>query len=842
LVSVDAMEEFRIQTSTYAPEFGRTPGAQISIATRSGINQFHGTAFDYLRNSVLDANNWFNGFTNNPPLPKAKEIQNDFGGTFSGPIVKDRTFFFFSYEGLRLRLPQTTLTQVPDLSARQNASPTFQPFLNAFPFDPTQPDLGNGVAQFNSSYSNPASLDAYSIRIDHKLATNLELFGRYSYSPSKIAVRGGGGALSTVSPADITIQTATVGLSWAVSPTVVNDLRFNYSRTNAQSHAFMDGFGGAIPLKSLPLPTPFTAENASFNFDIFSLLDGSVDAGLGTKNLQRQVNLVDSLSMQKGSHSLKIGVDFRRLSPVYEPGQYFQQAGFDSVASASTGNLFFASLTSSKPSTLVLHNLGVFAQDTWRISPRVTLTYGLRWDVDFAPSSVNGPSLLAVTGYNPNNLSTLALAPPGTPPFKTSYGNVAPRIGMSYQASNNPEWQTVVRGGFGVFYDLVTSQVGNAFSTGGFPFGAANFLLGTALGGTSTFPLSPVDAAPPRITLASLSAGTSTLYAFDPHLRLPYTLEWNVAVEQALGRQETLSASYIGSVGRRLIQSASITSPPTFPFPSTVLVGNTATSDYNALQLQFQRRLSQGLQALASYTWSHSIDTGSEGSYQSPSNTLVPGENQNSNRGSSDFDIRSAFSAGITYEIPGPKINAMTDLILHGWSVQSFIVARSAPPENIFYTSLTFTPEINGATANIRPDVVPGQPLYLHGSQFPGGKAFNPNAFTPPPKGANGIPLRQGDLGRNALRAFGATQWDFAVHRDFAIHESLKLQFRAEMFNVLNHPNFGPPLAPIDQRNFGISNQILAQSLGGLVGTGSFDPLYQIGGPRSIQLALKLSF
>src|SRR6266481_6945727 len=173
LVSVDAMQEFRIQTSTYAPEFGRTPGGQISIVTRSGTNQFHGTAFDFLRNDVLDANDWF---ANNKGLKKPEERQNDFGGTFSGPIFKNRTFFFFSYEGLRLRLPQVAQSLVPDLQARQSAVPSMQPFLNAFPL-PNGPDnVATGVAEFNASYSNSASLDAYSLRIDHKIGERLNLF------------------------------------------------------------------------------------------------------------------------------------------------------------------------------------------------------------------------------------------------------------------------------------------------------------------------------------------------------------------------------------------------------------------------------------------------------------------------------------------------------------------------------------------------------------------------------------------------------------------------------------------------------------------------------------------
>jgi hypothetical protein len=833
LVSVDAMQEFRIQTSTYAPEFGRTPGAQISIVTRSGTNQFHGTAFDYLRNDAFDASDWFNGFTNNPPLPKAKERQNDFGGTFSGPIVKDRTFFFFSYEGLRLQLPQTTLTQVPDLAAREAATSALQPFFNAFPFDPKQPDLGNGIAQFNASYSNPATLDAYSLRIDHEVNSKLSLFARYNYSPSQLDQRGGGNSLSTVSRSTITSQTGTLGASWVASPTVTNDLRFNYSRANAKTSSSLDSFGGSVPLPSLPIPAPFTPENASFFFNIDSLLDGSLAPGLGSENLQRQINVVDNLSVQKGSHSLKFGMDFRQLSPVFKPAGYFQEALFGSVASAEGGNLLLSFLTSAERSALLFHNLGVFAQDTWRIAPRVTLTYGLRWDVDFAPSSASGPSLLAVTGFDLNDLSKLGLAPAGTPPFKTGFGNFAPRIGIAYQVSQNQSWETVLRGGFGVFYDLATSQVGNAFTTG-FPYKGFGFNFG------GTFPLSPAMSAAPPITLASLNSGDSTLFAFDPNLKLPYTLEWNFSLEQALGKEQMVSASYIGATGRRLIQSTFVMNT-TATFPDVTIVGNTATSDYDALQIQFQRRLSHGLQALASYTWSHSIDTGSAGSYVSGSNTLVPGLSNTANRGPSDFDIRNAFSAGVTYDIPAPKLSSFANAIVRGWSTEDFIVARSALPENIFYLT-TFNPFLNGASTEVRPDVVPGEPLYLFGAQFPGGKAFNPAAFTPPPADANGFPTRQGDLGRNALRGFGAVQWDFAVHRDFPIHESLRLQFRAELFNVLNHPNFGPPSAIVDQPNFGLASQMLGQSLGGIVGAGGFDPLYQIGGPRSVQFALKFIF
>ena len=837
LVSVDALQEFRIQTSTYAPEFGRSPGGQISIVTRAGANRFHGSAFDYLRNDLFDANNWFNGYTNNPPLPKAQERQNDFGATFSGPFIKDRTFFFFSYEGLRLRLPQTALTTVPDLQARQSASPAMQPFLNAYPFDPGQPDLGNGMAQFNKSYSSPATLDAYSIRVDHRLGYKLNLFGRYNYSPSEIDQRGlFGSALSGLGISRAAAQTATLGATWLISPSSSNELRLNYSRTNAGTKFILDRFGGAVPLASLPLPSPYTAQNANLFFVILSLTNGpTLEPGALIDNLQRQWNLVDSVSLQKGPHNVKFGADFRRLAPKYAPFLYGQSAYMLDVPSAESGTLFGRRLQSVLGATVLLRNFSAFAQDTWRMFPRLTLTYGLRWDLDFAPSTSGGPNIPAVTGFDLKNLSNLALAPTGNPPFYTTYGNVAPRLGAAYQISPDADWGTVLRGGIGAFYDLATSEVSNVILQAGYPFSASTpFLLG------GSFPLDAANAAPPAIVSPN-AANQDTLAAFDPHLKLPYTLEWNVGLEQSLGRQQALSVAYIGSAGRRLLQTADVFSPNS-NFGQAILVANSATSDYSALQVQFQRRLSRGLQALASYTWSHSLDDASAGSLGNGANRLVPALDPNADRAASDFDIRQAFSLGSTYDIPAPGINRFAKTILENWSVENVLQARSAPPVNVYNTLFGFN-HLLSASALVRPDVMAGVPFYLYGPQYPGGKAISRAAFAAPPMDSNGNPLRQGNLGRNALRGFGATQWDFAVHREFPLRESLKLQFRAETFNLLNHPNFGQPVRDLRQPNFGISSQMLAQDLsGGLLGTGGFSSLYQIGGPRSVQFTLKLLF
>lgn len=833
LVSVDALQEFRIQTSTFAPEFGRTPGGQISIVTRSGTNQFHGTAFDYVRNDKFDANNWF---ANSAGLTRPQERQNDFGGTVGGPVWRGKTFFFFSYEGLRLRLPQTRLTGVPDLASRSNASPAMVSYLNAFPLPNGSDNPATGVAHFNASYSDPASLDAYSLRVDHTFNERWNLFARYNYAPSDFSTRGasyGYAALNVVQPFRVVTQTGTAGLSWLGSPNITNDLRFNYSTTVAKSHYYLDSFGGGTPLITLPFPDSYSSANGFFNSFLYALGVGEgLSVGKGAHNRQKQINVVDTLSRQFGAHSLKFGIDFRRLTPDFDPASYDQTVTFNSVAASQAGKSSYGNVALEQGLSLLFRNVGAFAQDTWRASHRLTVTYGIRWDVDVSPASLRGPALPAVTGYSLTNFSNLVIAPAGTPAFHTTFGNFAPRLGLAYQLRETAAWQTVIRGGFGIFYDLVSSEAAGLLTFQFAPIGSSKTFF------NATFPFSPTQnlpaPIPPMGTLANV-------FVFNPNLRLPYTREWNVALEQSLGNNQSLSVSYVGAVGERLLQATVIEKPPTnTAIGQGYFIDNTAASDYNALQVQFKRRLSRGLQVLASYSWAHSTDDASAGfgngsDQNTPARTRV-------NWGPSDFDVRHAFTAGITYDLPATRRNAFAKAILNGWSIESLVLARSAPPVNV--TDVNFQFLNTGVNTNIRPDVVEGQPLYLYGSQFPGTRALNPNALVDPPVDpTTGNPVRQGTLGRNALRGFGATQWDFSVHRDFPMREWAKLQVRAEMFNVLNHPNFGPPNIEFGVGGFGLATQTLAQSLSsGSLGAGGFDPLYQVGGPRSIQLALKLIF
>jgi hypothetical protein len=824
LVSVDAMQEFRVQTSSFAPEFGRTPGGQISIVTRSGTNAFHGTLFDYFRNDVLDANDWFNGYTNNPPLPKAKDRQNDFGGVFGGPIIKDKAFFFFSYEGLRLRQPATTLTDVPDNTSRMQAPAAMQPYLNAYPIA-NGAEVGNGVAAFNASYSDPSSLDAYSIRLDDAVNSRTTLFGRYDYSPSTLTQRGPilgfEQNLSSKQTLSASVQTVTAGLTELINPRISNEIRLNYSNDRLGTRLAIDSFGGAVPLPdSVLFPPGYSSANGTFSLEITGV--GEILQGKEATDEQRQVNVIDNLSVTKGSHQMKFGVDYRWLSPFSSVFNYRQFDDFTGLGTttggALSGNAAIAVAFAYDPDALVSHNFSLYGQDIWKASRRLTLTYGLRWDVN---PPLKGKNLMndpyTVTGLN--NLPTIALAPRGTPLYNTTYGNVAPRIGLAYQLGGG-SWQSVLRGGFGVFYDLGTGSLGAASSY--FPFYAESVILAPA------FPLSPQNAAPPTIT-GKLPAGN--INVAEPDLKLPRTYEWNVAFEQSLGNRQSLSATYIGAVGRDLLRVTQLISPNS-NFAFVDLTDNSATSNYNALQIKFQRNLSRGLQALASYTWSHSIDIASTDAFADYLNTPASLANPNIDRGSSDFDIRNAFSAGVTYNLPAPGWNSAAHAALGGWSVDSFIFARSAPPVNVV-GGIEFA---DGIALYPRPDVVPGVPLDLYGSQYPGGKVLNGAAFTAPPTG------QQGDFPRNALRAFGAAQADIAFQRQFALTERLRLRFRGEFFNIFNHPNFGPPDNNITDQLFGYSTATLASSLGSGGTNGGLNPLYQIGGPRSIQLALKLQF
>jgi carboxypeptidase family protein/TonB-dependent receptor-like protein len=822
LVSIEAMQEFRIQTSSFAPEFGRTPGGQISIVTRSGGDAFHGTFFEYFRTDALDATDWFvkaNG------LPIPEERLNDFGSVLGGPVRKDRTFFFFSYEGLRLQQPSSVQTAVPNDASRQQAPSAIRPFLNAYP-RANGADLGSGVAQFNASYANPSTLDAWSLRLDHVVNPRLTVFGRYNYSPSSFDQRGGifsTKVLSTTSAELSSVHTLTLGLTHLIAQSMSHEVRVNYSSQRLSNSYAMDNFGGAVPLADAVLfPPGYSSQDSAFLFLITGA--GEYAQGKFATDEQRQVNVLDNLSVVRGGHQLKFGMDYRWLAPFSSPFAYRQFVQFSGVTSnpggALSGTASFVQPAAFQANALRSQNFSLYGQDTWSITHRLTATYGLRWDVNpplNGKDSANEP--FTVLGLE--NPATMTLAPRGTPLYETTYGNVAPRFGLAYQLGERPNWDTVLRGSVGVFYDLGQGSLGGVTSY--FPYAATRIIQPSP----SPYPLSPQDAAPPVFTV---NPPVNTVVVADPHLKLPRSYQWNVALEQSLGSGQSVSVTYLGATGRDLLRVTQLfnVNPN---FQSVALTDNSATSDYHALQLKFQRRLSRGLQAMTSYTWSHSTDDASTDAFATYLNT--PGASEAmSDRGDSDFDIRHAFTAGVTYLLPSSASSQTVRALTGGWSLDALVYARSAPPVDVVGAT-NFTA---GIALKSRPNVVPGVPLELYGDQYPGGKIFNPAAFVASPAG------QQGNLGRNVLRGFGASQIDLAVQRQFHLTEKVALRFRVECFNLFNQTNFGSPTFDLSSPLFGRSTQTLANSLGSGGANGGYSPLYQIGGPRSTQLALRLEF
>lgn len=823
MVSVEAMQEFQVQTSTFSAEYGRAPGGQISIVTRSGSNEFHGSLFEYVRNDKLDANNWF---ANRAGQARPPERQNDFGGTFGGPLLlprfgeggsqpwydgRNRTFFFFSYEGLRLRTPKFALTNVPSANLRQTAAAGIRPILQAFPL-PNGRILANGFGEFSAAYSDSNTLNATSIRIDHTLNSRFTLFGRYNFAPSISERRDGESNLSTIITNELRIETLTAGATMIFTPAFSNELRVNYSRNRGKVFNRQDNFGGAIPLprELLVLPQYGTFESNSTGSSTFFVPGISTpfapQVSLNSNGItQRQFNIIDTLSFATGAHQWKFGVDYRRLSPILLPRSYVLGLTFQSQAEVINGVASRANMSAGSRTRPIYHEFSTFARDVWRVSPRLTLDLGLRWDVNPAPGEADGNFPLAIV--NADNPATLALAPRGTPLWRTTYNNFAPRIGIAYRIFDKPGGESVVRGGFGVFYDTGNSQGSAGFDR--YPFVPTSTILNVAL------PLSAAQVVPPPFVIAPRHGILNTS---DPNLKLPYTLHWNFAWEQSLGRKQSLTTTYVGNAGRRLLVQRSLTITPFNPnFSDIRLVSNDATSDYHALQAQFQRRLSRGIQALVSYTWAKAIDVVSTDLI---SNILL--------RGPSDFDIRHNLTGAVTYDIPAPRAEGFPAAVLRHWSIDTRFNAQSSLPLNII--AGTILDPTDGTQIGRRANLIENVPVYIDDPAAPGGRLINRAAFSIP------LPNQQGNTGRNRIRGLAAWQIDLALRRQFNFTETLNLQLRAEAFNVFNHPNFGTINTTLTTTTFGQATNMLGSQLSGL------NALYQMGGPRSLQFAAIVRF
>lgn len=857
LVSVDAMQEFRIQTSSYAPEFGRQPGAQISIVTKGGSNKWHGTASEYLRNDVFDARGYFDNagpgldlYGNPiPPSPKPPLRQNDFGGTVGGPIWKDRTFFFFSYEGLRLSQPnliQGYFFTAGAKAAVAAANSAWVPIVNATPtgtgglYDPTCDNITNPcLGLLDVGYSNPSGFNVYSLRLDHKITNKINLFARYSDTPSH------SDTLADLTGNEISFantQTATLGVTATITPSLLNDFRGNWSRqVSGSTYAFAANYGAVAPPASV-VPPAFASGFTAYLTAITGA--GNVAFALGSTGMDNthQLNFVDTVSKTVGTHQLKFGVDFRRPSTFEHPTSSF--IGIPTAWSQFlNGNMLEALNQSSVPLSLHMNNWSFFGQDTWRATHRLTLTYGLRWDIDTPPvSDTAGKPLYTLDGvFNSNPLALVA-----KPLFNTYHKALAPRLGVAYQL--NPK--TTLRSGFGLFYDLPYGG-GLSYALAAPPYSASQFFFGYV--NVNDFTNPAYQQLPQTTDLSQLAY--QTLTAVNPNLKPPVTYQWNVAVERELGKAQTLTVTYLGASGHNLLYNSYLP-PYQAPFVGVYLNLNSGSSRYNALQAQFMRRMSHGLQAMVSYSYSHSNDTISN-DYTADRYFTSVSAIQPPPLTPSDFDFHQTFRAIVSYEVPKPAWGGKAGTaVLGGWALDGLLQKQSDPPLTV---TIGETDPVLGNISVIASEV-PGQPIWIPASREPAGKALNPAAFTIAADGSSAFGLR------NSIRSpYGILQTDMALRRRFNITERVKLDFRAEYFNLFNHPMFGGGSAPDPFLGTCYSNtaatctaasgnwypnpafgKVFYSGSGGgqtlNVGLGSQSPLYAPGGHRSGQFTLKLTF
>jgi hypothetical protein len=865
LIGIDALQEFKISTSTYSAEFGRQPGAQISFQSRSGTNEYHGVAFDYLRNVALDANNWFNDYTT-PITAKPAEHQNDFGGVFGGPLGipglyagKDRSFFFFSYEGLRVTVPgavgvayvpsngtYNTATYASPLlkNMRGNAPAVLRPWLNSFPLpncstaqDPQCIDHADGQSPALITQTTLGSLDAIAGRIDFQATPSTRIFARYTDTTSSKTVTplsNSGGYAGMDGEYPNRTRVYLLGVNSALGASVTNELRLQWSPTSSILKFQPTSYGGATPTD---LFAPAGVSGGTQELVLSFPGSGATYQEMsryGTR--QFQPNFVETVTWQHGRHLFKAGANYVQTK-VYmgdgslSPGPetlytYFNGAH---VLSNTLDELELLAVARQDPT---FKNLGVFFQDEWRLHPRLSLSLGLRWDLSPSPS-VSGAPARTYAG-DLNNLASLTLAPAGTPIYATDYANFAPRFGLAAVIHNEPGHELVFRAGGGVFYGTGQSFA-NVFGNGHGLGSGYEQLYTPYKTPTAIYPV-PMSYPTPPSAINNDIPPIASPYALGFIVARDYTppkaIQWSVSLEQAIGKAQSVTFSYVGTDAPQLGHWAEY-SPATVKnslFGGFEAFQNGPGSEYNSLQVQYKRQAFRGLQVLAGYTWSHSIDSNST-DYSNASGLPLQ-------RGNSDNDVRNNFNAALVYNLPSQYASIWQRAILGGWSVDMRLAARTAFPVQI--QGAVYTDSVTGEELYARLNYN-GQNPYVYKPGIPGGRQFNPAVFSVP-AGAEG---GNGDAPRNFLRGFGYSEADVSLQRRFPIHDEVSLLFRTEAFNITNHPAFGAVSATCGVSTAGAtcSNTLMGQATATLSNSLSgLSSLYQQGGPRSLQLALKLQF
>lgn len=852
--SVDAIREFEMLTSTYDASFGRNPGAQINVVLKSGSNDFHGSLFEFHRNAALDARNFFAPASE----PKPKYLRNQFGGAIGGPIVHDRTFFFADYEGTRSREGITRITNVPTAEERAGdfsdsvfgvpTNPfTGQPFeggvIPSFFINP----IGRAIAAlyplpnrdvpFQNFVSSPAQRDdndSFDVRVDHRLTDRADLTFRYSFGNRDLFEPFTGPSLSLVPGFGDTVkrrsQNTMAALTHVLTPNLVNETRVAFSRVAASVTQEASVLNSQV---GLPTISP-RERDLGLSFITVTGFSPLGDEGNNPQHSVTNVyQVINNSSYVRGDHLIKFGLDLR----------FSQQNAFRDVESRGrlqfspflmlTNNaladllLGFPLVTSvarvDNPQQIRTESYNFFVNDSFRVTPRLTLVGGLRYEYNSPPVDKDDRATIY-------DVATQSLVPVGTngvprSGFEPDRNNFAPRVGFAWTIGEDEA--TVLRGGYGVYYDQSPLAPAEALYFNS-PFFDNNIF----------FPLQglPLTLNDPFPSFFPFALPDSAL-AIQRDLRTGYMQHWNLNVERQFGERSVLEVAYVGSKGTKLLTARDINQPPPSVLPPGLpfvprpdprfddinLLESRANSNYNALQARFQQRLARGFTALASYTWSKSIDDASNffssaGDPNFPQNSFdVAAE-----RGRSNFDVRHRLSVSYSWALPFGKNrrylddNGWLSTVLTGWETYGIITAQTGRPFTVALLSEIDNSgtgrSILGFGNNDRPNLVGNPDL----SNRTTAQWFNTNAFAFPAPGTFG------NAGRNILDGPGFQNVNVSLMKNTALSERINLQFRAEAFNLLNHPNFNLP------DNF--------------LGSPTFGRITSARDPRHIQFGLKLLF
>ena len=875
---VEAIKEFKVQTNLFSADTGRNSGAIVDVISKSGTNQFHGSAFEFLRNSYMDARGFFN--TKGQTFPSFKF--NQFGGSLGGPIIHNKTFFFADYEGYRRSSLNTQVVTVPTMAERTGnftgLSKIYDPLTTVqvpgtnkytrsqFPnnmipntrFDPLTAMLINAypapqtlgsINNYTSNTLQSQNWDQGDVRVDQQITDKDSFFARWStqYTTTVVPNTYPATTLPGISqPISLGNEDSFAGTSFTpdqqaaasyihiFSPKLVNELRAGFNRFHL-AYTQQDTSAGSDFGNKFGIPN----SNGSPQQTGFPIVSPANYEGIGQSRslpIFRYENTfqgADNVTYTLNKHTLKFGEDFRRrqiseyqtnngngrfnFGPTFTDLPGTNGTG-DSIASMLLGypNLVQQDYELAFPGLRGFEN-GLYVADDWRATSKLTLNLGLRWEYYSPYSEVAN----RIANFNPATGTMQVAGQNGvssTAGVQSDWKDFAPRVGFAYQASAH----TVVRGGFGLFYN--PSGNGGTYLRGErtLPFGPIFLYSPADVTPTRTF--SQGFPTPPTVNLAAAQNPTGALLGTIDSFKAGYAEQFNFTVEQQLTTTALLRVGYVGNLGRRLDTTFNINQPvpgpgsnvnlrrPYYPINPNIsdvtFDVSDGNSNYHALQASIDKRLGHGVTGNVGYTWSHAIDnvgTVFGGGTGTPQNSYC----RSCDRGNSAYDLRHRLTASFTYQIPGFRNRRLTGLLLGNWQTNGLIQVQSGLP---------YTPALNSATTNngqgSRPNCsVGGEPAFHQTLR----EWFNPAAFSTPAL------YTYGNCGRDILFGPGRWNWDQSIFKSFPIREWANLELRFDAFNIFNHPQFGQPNATIGTSSAGIISSI-------------------VGNPRQLQLAAHLTF